>query len=135
MQWDKKRISNIIYAFLLIIIFPIVAFNVLNVILSHIGSQTLDQTIYVIATMAGFSTICFKVNADIIKSTRSWSIRIFSTLVFLAVFPLIEIFTLNFISPFQLLPIHVAKAGFGYLFGIVLWIAFEWIKPIKRTTG
>jgi len=132
MSWDRKRIRWIIYAFLLIIIFPIIAFNGLNLVLYSVGSELLDQSVYVIAMLTGFSTICFKVNADIIKSTNKWSVRIFSTLIFLGVFPVVEIFTLSVIIPFQLLPIHVAKAGFGYLFGIVLWIGFEWIRPTEK---
>jgi len=133
MQFDKKRISYIIGAFLLIIFFPIIAFNIINVVLNNVGSETLDQTIYVIATMTGFSTICFKVNAEIIRANKNWSVWIISTFVFLLVFPVIETLTLYYIFPFQIQPIHVAKAGFGYIFGIVLWIAFDFIKPTKTT--
>ena len=126
---DKKRIRNYILAFIIIIAIPNITFFALNGYLTLIGNVTMNPILYVISSITGFSTICFLITMNVWSIQLGLFKKLFLSFLFLFVFPLIEIFTLGFITPIPILTEHVAEAMFGYAFGITVGVAFELLQP------
>lgn len=126
---DKKRIKNYILAFILIIAIPNITFFALNGYLILIGRVTLNPILYVISSITGFATMCFLITMNFWSTQMSLIKKLFLSFLFLIVAPLIEIFTLGFITPIPILSEHVAEAMFGYVFGITVGVAFELLQP------
>lgn len=122
----KNIIKNIVIGIILILS-AIPVFYLLSYFLSE---GNLDPTIFLISTITGWCTICFKLWIDFIREKTKIE-KIFSTLIFLFVLPWVGICVFIVISPQPVLKIYIAKALFSWFFGSIIGILYEVIKPKK----
>lgn len=88
-------------------------------------SAGLPPITYVINSMAGFLTIVFLVWFEYKNKIRSRILSVIVGMVVISLAMFVVFYTFDFVSPVQLTPLHLAEAGFSFIFGVCVAISFR----------
>ena len=128
---NLKRIRNIIIGASVIVLFPNVAFFILDYDLFLMEGQHLEPNLYIISTIAAMWSVGFKLTFDILMSKADRREKIASFIIFYLILPIIFILSLQKIVPIPISTSMVARAGFSFVYGTSVMVGYDFIKPAK----
>lgn len=131
---DKKSIIRFFSSFgrtlvigLVLILSSIFVLYILNYFLPSGG---LDPSIFLIAILTGWCTICFKLWIDFIRG-KTIKEKVISAVIYLIIFTWLGIVVIFIVSSQPVLNIYLVKALFSWYFGSIIGILYEVVKPKK----
>jgi len=137
MSLDKKRITdffkNIGKNIGIGVILILTTIPILYLLSYLFNIKSIDPSIFLIATITGWCTICFKMWLDAIRGKTKGE-KIYLTLIFLFGLPLLGIYVFALISPQPILDVYLQKAFFSWYFGSIIGLLYEVVKPKKTGT-
>lgn len=108
-------------------------------------SAGLPPITYVINSMAGFLTIIFLIWVEFSEKIKNKILSVILGMIMIYVTMFVVFYTFNYITPVKITSLHLAEAGFSFIFGVCVAISFrlmifkdkekDWSETMKNIKG
>jgi len=88
-------------------------------------SAGLPPITYVINSMAGFLTIIFLIWVEFSEKIKNKILSVILGMIMICVVMFVVFYTFDYIAPVKITSLHLAEAGFSFIFGVCVAISFR----------